>query len=87
MATIQFTVTGFSEAEIIIVHINEGHRYTYSIVDQDGKRVLSHTPVYRSNDAADHMPKYFEIKARQFAEAEARKLKLIISPRQAHARG
>jgi hypothetical protein len=77
MSTTQFTMERFTEAEVRIVHINEGHRYTFPIVERDGKRVLSSAPFYQSNDKAEHMPRYFEIKARQFAETEARKLRLI----------
>jgi hypothetical protein len=62
---------------ITVVHLSEGHRYTFSIVIDKHHRVLSGRPSCRLGGSAKHSAFYCFEDARQFAELEARKRGLI----------
>jgi hypothetical protein len=62
---------------ITVVHISEGHRYTFPIVVDKRHRILSDRPNCQLGDSAKHSAFYCFEDARHFAEIEARKRGLI----------
>jgi hypothetical protein len=74
MTTRIFTVETTSDAEISIVHCDEGHWYNFRFVeDKSGRRILSDTLQCRNGPSAKHAAQHFLDDAKQFAEMEARK--------------
>jgi hypothetical protein len=62
---------------ITVVHVGEGHRYTFPIVSVKRYRILSDRPSCQLGGSAKHSAFYCCEDARQFAEIEARKRGLI----------
>jgi hypothetical protein len=65
------------DGAITVVHIGEGHRYTFPIVITKHHRILSDRPSCQLGESAKHSAFYCFEDARQFAEVEARKRGLI----------
>lgn len=75
MTTPIFKVEKITDAEIEIVHLEEGHRYNILFAeDKKGHRILSEGTVSRTGELAKHEAHHFAADARHFAEVEARKL-------------
>ena len=62
---------------ITVVHVGEGHRYTFPVVMDKRHRILSDRPNCQLGGAAKHSAFFCFEDARQFAEVEARKRGLI----------
>jgi hypothetical protein len=73
MNTPSFGIKEINDFQIEVVHLNEGHNYTMSIVkDQDGRRFLNGN-IIDIGVPAKHQALLFAAHARRFAEAAARK--------------
>ena len=76
MATDAFKLLGTSRKEIAVVHVNEGHRYSFGVSMFNNRRILGDCFIAR-NGRAPHAPEHFGIEARLFAYAAGRKRKVI----------
>jgi hypothetical protein len=65
------------DGAITVVHLSEGHRYTFPVVIDKRHRFLSDRPNCQLGGSAKHSAFYCFEDARQFAEIEARKRSLI----------
>ena len=73
MKTPSFGIKEIDDFQIEVVHLNEGHSYTMSIVkDQDGRRFLNGN-IIDNCELAKHQALLFADHARRFAETAARK--------------
>jgi hypothetical protein len=74
MTTPIFKVEKITDAEIEIVHLEEGHRYNFLFAEAEkGRRILSEGTLSRNGGLAKHDAQRFAADARRFAETEARK--------------
>jgi hypothetical protein len=62
---------------ITVIHVGEGHRYTFPITVLRRRRVLADRATCQLGAAAKHSVFYCNEDARRFAETEARKRGLI----------
>ena len=73
----EFTVEASSEFGINIRHGEEGHLFLFGIgEDETGAKTFTSTS-RRASSKAKHPAEFFDVQARQFAEAAARELGLL----------
>ena len=65
-----FEIEKKTAAEIVVIHIEEGHRYTFLFVISDGRRAIGDGAM-RDSGSGKHSAQYFYAEARQFVEAAA----------------
>jgi hypothetical protein len=65
----EFSIENREPGWLVIVHLGEGHRFTFHVASHDdGRRILSPDYKLASNDRAKHGGKHFVSKAFSFAE-------------------
>ncbi|SDR49750.1 hypothetical protein SAMN05519103_03983 [Rhizobiales bacterium GAS113] len=62
---------------VTVRHMEQGHRYTFSIWERPRRKVTVHIGPVQANARASLPIAIFEVAARSFAEREARKADLI----------
>jgi hypothetical protein len=73
-----FEVEGAEANYITVRHLDEGHRYTFLVVDGlDGERAFNQSVLMREDLRARRRGAHYVIVARAFAEREARAACLI----------
>jgi hypothetical protein len=73
----QFEVIEAKPKLLTVRHLDEGHLYTFHVVeDRDGRLILGHEKM-RENARAEHGEAHHFLEAREFAEAEARRRRMI----------
>jgi hypothetical protein len=73
-----FAVEGAETSYITVCHLDEGHRYTFLVVDGiDGERAFSESVLMREDLRARRRGADYVTAARAFAEREARAAGLI----------
>jgi hypothetical protein len=73
MTTPIFKVEKCTDAEIKIVHLEEGHWYSFPFAKDKGRRILGTMTPHSAAVSAEHTADYFAADARLFAEKNARK--------------
>jgi hypothetical protein len=72
----QFTLESSTDEMVKVRHLTHGHHYFYAIRNHEGRRLLGSGPTI-GNAKASVPAMTLQDEARAFAEAEARKAKLI----------
>jgi hypothetical protein len=72
----QFTIESSSDETIKVRHLAHGHHYCFAVRKNEGRRLLGSGPII-GNTIASVPAVALKDEARAFAEAEARKAKLI----------
>jgi hypothetical protein len=73
----QFEVIEAKPKLLTVRHLDEGHLYTFHVVeDRDGRLILGHDNMLENARAKDGGAHHF-FEAREFAEAEARRRGMI----------
>jgi hypothetical protein len=73
-----FDIVSKSRTEVVVVHHDEGHHYTFSVTKNGaGKRVLSDSTQTVASTTAKHPPEWYSASARAFATTVAHRAHAI----------
>ena len=72
-----FDVVETSSAGLTIKHINEGHEYSFYVVENDGGGIRALRLHQVKEGSGNHGAGYFSDKAFEFAAREAKRLRLV----------
>jgi hypothetical protein len=73
----EFELAGFSESEVVVEHLAEGHLYVFRIGEAGAGRRIIDDGSCQSGASSKSSAQYFLLNARRFAENAARELDLI----------
>ncbi len=69
-----FKIQSVSDADIEVVHLAEGHRYIFPVIEDENGRELLGGGIARDAGASKPFARFFFEDARRFAEIKAQKL-------------